>query len=70
QKRKIQEILMRKSILDPYIDPKSFGTHDVYSIGVLLWEISSGRCLEDISLAEKYHKFQIAWRNRRGKQEF
>ncbi|CAG8588085.1 15131_t:CDS:1, partial [Funneliformis mosseae] len=46
QKRQIQEILMRKSILDPYIDPKSFSTHDDYSIGVLLWEISSGRCSE------------------------
>ena len=36
----------------PYVDPKSFSRHknfslneksDVYSVGVLLWEISSGR---------------------------
>lgn len=35
----------------PYIDPKKFSSHsfslneksDVYSIGVLLWEISSGK---------------------------
>ena len=49
--RKITEVSLRRFGIIPYVDPKSFGNQhyklnkesDVYSIGVLMWQISSGR---------------------------
>ena len=51
--RKIAEVSLRRIGIVPYVDPKSLDDRnqnyklgkksDVYSIGVLMWQISSGR---------------------------